>query len=429
MGELASSKGSDRLSRVIDYGGRETLITSRLVIMKPGERIAAPRMVLYPSPAEFLRDCVEELIKYPFGCAEQTSAKMTGMAVLLRSIRSGHFKNGSDRIERLLKEGATRMQLFYKNGLFSLWEGGTASVDVTRRVLVNLMPLQEIAFEPVMAMLKGAGERLLKEKVRDNALLPLDRKFAAPIEGLADAVNAYLKGVDEKKALGYIVRHAIEENGLAYWKDPSCWGGAVEATCSAVRALARSGSHRALCEKGFRFLCGKLVQGRFYSTADTKAFVELLPDFPIDARGVIRIGGREERLEEVRVVQEVEAVGSLLARIDEEATVDYRSVKSTFRGKAVLETSHLGAGQKTRLTIKPLEESLCPMVKVFLPPLLASLEGGANLQRIHRPVKGDAITLDVVGVRKGKGSIFAVLHDMYDPEKIGVLPPLDVGVE
>jgi hypothetical protein len=56
----------------------------------------------------------------------------------------------------------------------------------------------------------------------------------------------------------------------------------------------------------------------------------------------------------------------------------------------------------------------------------ALLKGGANAQTAHLPVERAELTADAVAVRPGRGKLYVSLHDMYDAEKVGTIPGIEI---
>ncbi len=87
--------------------------------------------------------------------------------------------------------------------------------------------------------------------------------------------------------------------------------------------------------------------------------------------------------------------------------------------------------------IRLQEDSICPLARIYLPGCLALLKGGANAQTAHLPVgvsglsfwhEARLLELDIVGVRRGRGHLRVAVHDLYDADKIGTAPGIEIGV-
>lgn len=426
MAELDTPQGRDTVGKTVGIPGREKIMSSRVVWLKPGETVTGEKIFVYPGVGYLLKDMVKPLVQYPFGCAEQTSAKLFGLALVHQAMKKKIISNGSNEAERLLYQGAGRMELFYDNGAFSLWEGGTPADYVTAKVLSNLRPLWKMGIHNIDEMISGSVEKLLKNGYKDNSLVCYGSGFAGTMKTIRDAVSFYQRDVEKGKAVALIKEKAVISENMAYWQDQSCWAGETEATSLALQVM--NSEDPALFQKGFNYLSTKLRNGMLYSTSDTKALLELLNGMASPIADKALIDGKEQELNDIVVCREVSAIEETLVRIDEENEVDYLSPRSDFDGELNIERTSLKLGEKINLSITPKETCLAPLVRFYLPGNVASLKGGAGLQMLYLPIRDKVLNIEIYGVRKGKGKLRAVLHDMYDSEKVGVLPGLTINV-
>ena len=426
MAELECPQGKDATGKTIMLPGKEKITTSKLIWLKPGESIKAGRIIVYPGPGNLMKDSVDSLIRYPFGCAEQTSSKLYGLALVYRAMEKGVIANGNSEVKRMIQQGAHRMEIFYREDGFCLWEKGKADISVTMQVLSNLKPLWKMNVQNIDEMIENIIEKLLKKKTRDNCLVYYDEKFSGKMKTVRDAVTFYNRGIEKEKAVKLIKNKVKRQGSMAYWEDETCWAGTGEATCLALQVAYHE--MPGLFVKGFNYVSSKLKDGRLYSTSDTCAFLELLNQLSgITTREVI-IDGETHLLTGVLIGKEVTAVDKTLVRIDEESEVDYLSPRSDFEGELKIERTSLKLGEKVNLSIQTLEDSIAPLVRIYLPGNLASLKGGTGIQKMYLPVRESPFSLELYGIRRGKGKLRVVLHDMYNEEKVGVLPGLTIRV-
>jgi hypothetical protein len=468
--ELASSLGSDSVIKRVDPQLCEKVTTSTVLLLENGEELdvdVGKKVFVYGSVKSLVSSSVKALIQYPFGCAEQTSAKLCGLAI------AWEFGENTNEVRQMIDAGLSRMTKFLQqDGLYSLWENSKdGSPDVTRKVLKNLAPVVGIDKfkEKVSPLVEKPVQELLKRKVVDNALIPLSEKFQAPISTVEDASNivAYGRGKNGKRreALEFIESRAVEgSSGSEVHWEPSqgTWGGALESTAMSLRALYTSSeeNHRTLFKKGLRFLAKRLIVGRLYSTADTRALIELFAsmkdmdtrpkfiyhtyakkdpttritrtekDYDIDSKVDTAVGIDDEAESDLTVKgRKLVAHSRLFVRVDGTEIIDYRKMKSNFNFDAKLEKTTLNLGERVKLVLTPKEQSLCPITKIFLPANTAFLEGGVNIQTVSKPVVGGNVTVDIVATSRGKCKLYAVLYDMYDSGMIGVGLPIKVSVQ
>ncbi|MCE1245200.1 MAG: hypothetical protein LWY06_01005 [Firmicutes bacterium] len=426
FGELDSPSGKDVTGKTIKTPGKETITRSKIIWLNPGEKLKADKIIVYPNVGHLLNDSAKALVQYPFGCAEQTSAKMFGLALVYRAMKKGIISNGFQDVERKLMQGADRMKLFFRDDSFSLWENGTPSDYVTVQVLSNLRPLWQINFGDTGKMTELAAANLIKKKYKDNRLVEYNKAFAGEMKTVRDAVSFYKRGLEKEKAVQLLREKAEVSTSTAIWKDETCWAGPAEATCLALQVMQHEDSE--LFNKGFSFVSSGLQEGRLYSTTDTAAFLELLSNMEGKNTGSAIIDGKQINLASPVICTEVEAMEKTLIRVDEETEVDYLTPSSNFKGEISIERTSFKTGEKVNLVIKPLEDSLAPLARIYLPGNTACLESGAGIQKMYVPIKSDTLKLELYGIRKGRGKLQVALMDMYDSEKTGVLPGLTLTV-
>lgn len=429
MVNITSPAGTDWSVREVAAPGVQMVTASRLEILARGETAFGKRVVVYPSMGHLLSETIEALVRYPFGCAEQTSSILYGLAVAYRGIGAGLVPGNLARVKGLVMAGVNRLQGFqHEDGMFSLWRGGKPDKDTTVKVTHRLLGLRGLPFPAVEEMLERSRKALLRHKVRDNQLLPLDAAFRDRLRTVEDAVALYFHGDGWRdEALSHLRRTVKREDGRVHWEATRAWGGTLEVTCDAARVMYHAGDE--LFHPAFDYVAGKLVDGRLYSTADTRALVELLAAIRADGDAMARIDGREVRLSDITIGQEVTALSdNLVVRVDEEIVLDYLEPRTDFRFQVRPSKTRLTLGERLRIHIQPQEESLCPLARIYLPGCLALVRAGANAQTSHLPVKTGELVVEAVAVRQGEGQLHVALHDMYDAEKVGTVPGIRISV-
>lgn len=316
-----------------------------------------------------------------------------------------------------------------------------AGLDVTARVIHRLTALRGLPYPDAEQMSSRAVTALLKHNIRDNQLLALDPRFEDKLATSKDAVALYFYGRGRRdQALDFLRRRAVREDSLVHWEGkPSAgyWGGTLEATCDAARVLADAGD--VLFGPAFNYIGSKMIAGGLTSTADTRALVELLASLRSGDEAVARVDGMEMRVADAAIGHEVTALrDNVMVRVDEEIVIDHLAPRHNFRFTLRVEPAHLRLGERARVKIQLQEDSLCPLARLYLPGCLALLKGGANAQTAHLPVGVDglsfyrdarALDVEAVAVRKGSGRVRVAVHDLYDADKIGTGPVVEVTVQ
>jgi hypothetical protein len=167
-----------------------------------------------------------------------------------------------------------------------------------------------------------------------------------------------------------------------------------------------------------------------YSTADTRALVELLASLKFDPATRAVIDGQEVQLGEVTIGQEITALNdNLVVRLDEEIEINHLEPRADFQFSVKPSKTRLAVGERIQITVTPKEQTIAPLVRLFLPGNLALLKGGANAQTAYLPVEQKKLTVDAVAVRPGQGKLYVAVHDMYDAGKIGTAPGIKISVK
>jgi hypothetical protein len=185
-----------------------------------------------------------------------------------------------------------------------------------------------------------------------------------------------------------------------------------------------------LFRPAFTYVTGKLVNGMLYSTADTRALVELLASLKFDPAERAVIDGQEVTLGDVSIGREVVALNdNLIVRLDEEIEINHLEPRADFQFAVEPSKTKLTVGERIQITVTPKEQTIAPLVRLFLPGNLALLKGGANAQTAYLPIERERLTVDAVAVRPGHGNLFVSVHDMYDAGKIGTIPGIKITVK
>ena len=187
----------------------------------------------------------------------------------------------------------------------------------------------------------------------------------------------------------------------------------------------------------YNYVGSKLVDGMLYSTADTRALIELLAAIRSNGDALPLIDGQETCRSEQTIGREVTPlVENLVARVDEEIVIDRLTPRHDLDFELDINLRKLKLGERTQLRITLNEDSICPLAWVYLSGCLALLKGGANAQTAHMPVGVDGLywrqarrlELDAVAVRRGRGKLYVSVHDLYDADKVGTAEGVEIWV-
>jgi len=350
------------------------------------------------------------------------------LAVAYRGIISGIAPGDLPTTNGRILAGLQRLATFQRpDGLFSIWCGGEPGVDITARVAHRLLGLRSLPYPDSEAMLAKAQDALLRARYHDNALLPLNTDFRQKMDSAEDAVAYYFAG-DRDPALKLLRKTARREGGKAQWKSTSAWGGDLEVTADAARVMYDASDE--LFRPAFAFVTGKLVNGMLYSTADTRALVELLASLKFDKATRAVIDGQDVALGEMSIGREVVALSdNLIVRVDEEIEINHLEPRADFQFAVKPTRTKLSLGERIQIAVTPKEQTIAPLARLFLPGNLALLKGGANAQTAHLPIEKKELVVDAIAVRPGRGRLYVSVHDMYDADKVGTATGIEIDVK
>ena len=162
-----------------------------------------------------------------------------------------------------------------------------------------------------------------------------------------------------------------------------------------------------------------------YSTADTSALLDMIAELrkTIPPKFAIKVKDKEEKLIEPTIVEEVEAKTYVIARIDKKVKVNELEAKAGILDVQVdLEKTKLHVGDTMKIRINIEGDTIIPISKIYLPPGLVAMIGGANVQTVTRV--RSPITLDVIATRAARGALKIITRDMYASWKIGLAKPI-----
>ncbi|HRX49294.1 MAG TPA: hypothetical protein P5120_17370 [Spirochaetota bacterium] len=157
------------------------------VVLKPEK---GTEYTIYRGPGD-LQSIVGEimLLNYPWGCAEQTAAKLAGICF---SLVKGGGSVTEKTLIKLIENGARKLLSYKKaNDLYSLF-GDEADVAVTRLILRHLLPLRH--YEGKLKSAVPVVVEILKSLIKVCGSTPSDEK-AGPIPLITDVSRALSREV------------------------------------------------------------------------------------------------------------------------------------------------------------------------------------------------------------------------------------------
>ncbi|MHA1370313.1 MAG: hypothetical protein ACTSRA_11430 [Promethearchaeota archaeon] len=448
---LKTDKSIMEALKEVNLPFEQTLIYTRMECLYPGERFVPPQEVMIlQDPLPLIRESVHALQGYPFGCAEQTSAKLGALALAYRyheSIKSGE----ESTVVGMIRQGIGRLFSEYYNereAMFGMWDAGIPEQDITIQVLANLKPLYPILnklhLQNYKEKLQDVVKKLIRDKAKSFSLGSYSMDFI-PKGKISDPLDAALVMLapdtpqDKIDACFNVIKStAIKSETDSKWKSDHALAGDLQATAEVLKALARHESSlpddaKKLYKMGLHYVMSNMINGRLFSTTDTLALIELFTSIPkaktkIELNGeIIEVDGTFSTNDEFKAITKV-----YVHWIEEEFTNPFKDLlpSDNKKIKIKLEDGSSTVGSQFVLVIPAPEEMKCPVAAICLPPHVAMMKGGGNIQQHYLPFREDrTIRLELVSIRKGRGHIRVVIHDMYRKEQVIEVEPLQVLIK
>ncbi len=416
----ARKGGIDVSERYVTEPGKLRHITRHLRLLTPGDEVTLQDRLLEITPLPGLERpfqfFVEGAAKYPFGCIQQTSAKV--LAMYTGYITNQDNKEVACEYEAAILVWYKRLKSMYlpRSGfcLYPPEEGGERKPDtycapLGVKHLLNLPTAQR----------SGLKEQALREMLDDIRAMASDAakyyKLDYPPQKVSDCHAAYQvlangsQAQAKSEALAYVRSRLREHDSQTYVEVPDSqpsyrlWGMAVstrEETAYATAALLAGGEPgdlpRAIAATNY--LTGQLnEEGRLYSTVDTAACLALM--LGLRAAGVVTtpengrvtLNGQEMSLAEalayegkVETLRAIEGVVS--TQLTSAVIEDWSAFKSNLQVEVRLERkghvqNHFKVGDALDLVISVPRYEPGLIAHVCLPDALARVVGGGQVKR------------------------------------------------
>ncbi len=293
-------------------------------------------------------------------------------------------------------------------------------------------------------MLSKSAKKLLELGVTSFDLIPYSIQFR-PREVSTD-VGVVAKNLiydedasikQKKKWLRLIKVAAREEKDSCWWNSSITWAGKLETTAIVLRALAKNRSHmstslQVLYQKGFSYIGKNLINGRLFSTTDTFALINLLTELPAGNPRIKIMDDSWMKVTKSITIQDPFVTKShvIVSWTEEQLASPFDHLPNDgLEASVTVDRRKVHLGETITLYIHLPSDAFCVAVSVCLPPQLAHLKGGGNVQQCYFPLERNRESKMVLtAVRRGHGHVRVVLHEMYDPEKTYKAKPILIEV-
>jgi alpha-2-macroglobulin len=314
-----SKKDSDAMTKtypVLVHGARKQLAfvgtftdSFSFNAQLPEERnpnVSKLRVMVSPSLAGSLFDCLEYLADYPYGCVEQTMSRFLPSAIMARTLeRQGMATADFDpKLDDKIRDGLKRLSGFqHDDGGWGWWKNDASNRWMSTYVCFGLLLLKEADYNVDRGMLKRGldyvrKQILYEENNPDMATFMLyvlqkggidddtTRKLGVMLYEKRDdlkptalaMLGLYLHDFDKGKS-AVVARNLVgfasadSDNNTANWGSSAVvrnWSeAAVEATAFALYALVQIAPEEPVVKQAVRWLVYNRRGNRWKSTRDT----------------------------------------------------------------------------------------------------------------------------------------------------------------
>ncbi|SHH28620.1 MG2 domain-containing protein [Thermosipho atlanticus] len=205
---------------------------------------------------DILKPSIKALIKYPYGCVEQTMSSFYPALVAKKFVE---YPNLDD----IILKGLQRLLKFqHRDGGWGWWMNDESSVFMTSYVLEGLYYTKLLGYYFPNEVIENAIIYLKKQKLNGYSAFVLNL-FGEKVDFQGENIIDYVYTSPEK-----IREYAIEDNDKAYIKGTGFYSN-VQLTSIAIRTLSRNNKYLDLRDKMINYLLSMKRGPFWYSTKDT----------------------------------------------------------------------------------------------------------------------------------------------------------------
>jgi len=430
-----SKEGCDRIVRVVEAPGSETVLSEELRILTPGERYDVEDGVLrarvMPGMQEEVKKAISVCAEYSHSCCEQTSAKIVAAMLGLQIGNDGD----KDKANESIVKGYARMKSMYVEGKgFSSYPGTQIYENWSYTAANRLSRLSE----EVLGISQSARDSILKLKEMGQKVLG----FHGPqgTEGPMESGYYQSKTPSETEARDILDQLQRENrwNIRVVSEAAFCSASMIRANANLRCAIEIANE---VCRK-----IGPSLGGAMHGTCEALAYMSMVSELRragvvsgADSGATVKVDGEEKLLTDAingEINESVEATSAIalqLVRL-EKINLDEHKSKLPFTLKL---TDRDGGNEirpnrplKLEVSLKDKSQNgdvLC----VSLPPCVSRFMGGAMVKKFQVDFAGkDNLEIELVthGATEKPQHWAAIVRNMYDGSRIGSVGVLKIRV-
>lgn len=249
---------------------------SKTVNLPEGEYKQA-RLTVYSSIIPLVENSIRKLIRYPYGCTEQT------MSSFLPAVVAAQMGLKIDELEEIVEKGLMRLYKYqHPDGGWGWWQNDDSDDFMTCYVMEGLYHARKAGFDIANSVIE-AGLNYLSENLSayGSYVLDLYKVDHKPYQVKNDTDWVYLS-LSSEKALEEAMKLLKQTETLAFIQpEDDYFISDVQLTSMLLRSLAKWNKNKEIQAKIVNYLISKKDGYFWYSTKDTSfavlALLEALP--------------------------------------------------------------------------------------------------------------------------------------------------------
>ncbi len=236
------------------------------------------RATIYSSIIPLVENSIRKLIKYPYGCTEQT------MSSFLPAVVAAQMGLKIDNLDEIVQKGLMRLYKYqHYDGGWGWWQNDESSDFMTCYVMEGLYHARKAGFDVADSVIK-AGLRYLRENLSAYGSYVLDLYGIKheSYQAKSDVDWVYLSLLSEEASERALA--TVKQEGTFAFVDvqqDDFFTSSVQLTSILLRSLNKWGKSKDLQSKMINYLMSKKDGYFWYSTKDTSfailALLEVLP--------------------------------------------------------------------------------------------------------------------------------------------------------
>ncbi len=403
------------------------ILRSKIHLLNKNESLQNGNFFVYESIQHLIENMTLEILNYPFGCLEQTLAKISTLATVYTAIQNRKLKKSeifnSSNIIHKINQQVVHLKNNYPNEEFF---GFLCSNDEFGYPFLKIQCLNHLKaiyknkyfkdFNILHQRIEKNIEVLKKKNIKSNSLIEYDLNFLEDkIDNPESASYLVLELIRKQAALKYIEETKISAKSGVYWKGNSL-AGKLQTTAIVCRAIREENPE--LYQKGLIYLLQEFQGERFYSTSDTNEMIQLFIESDLNPEGKSEAVLKKDSSKIYNSIHCTE--GNVLVREDKIEKINFENQKTNIPFEVIgfKKSINHRATVNFQILLKT-EIQTCFHAKVRTTGKLSFADRNMNVCEKDFIFEGKNFEFDLQATRKGISEMVILIYDLYNSENFG----------